>query len=347
MLAGEYAVLRGGHALAVTVDRSMTVAVTFDPAAFSWIVKSNIWEEPREISDLSTPHSDPLCRAVQASAKRHSLHGGTVEIQSTIDIADGIGSSSALRLGVCSAFHLLKHDRDPKRPSGIPLDCVLQAWALQAENQGTASGYDIATQYAGGLVEFSFQYEANTWTPKWFRHDLDLLSEYVHIFVGGSGAPTSTTLQSTASWLDGGNRFERLIDTSENLIDAFLNAIRWQSPENFRRLIACTAAQRVMFAGSPHFPLAVAEKLTNLPGIDTKWSWKTTGAGGEDAILLIGPHKSIQPAAQELWSMGWHRLEAPFTSSGIRIDSLDFARPTSTDHSPIAKPGATVARRRL
>lgn len=347
MLAGEYAVLRGGHALAVTVDRSMTVDVKFDPAAFSWIVKSNIWDEPREVTDSKLPETDPLCRAVQASARRHGLQGGTVEIQSSIEIADGIGSSSALRLGVCSAFHLLKHNRDPQRHSGVPLDCVMQAWALQAENQGVASGYDIATQYAGGLVEFSFQYEANVWTPKWFKHELDMLGDYVHVFVGGHGAPTSTTLQSTASWLDSGNRFERLIDTSENLVDAFLNAIRWQSPENFRRLVICTSAQRAMFGGSPHFPLAVAEKLANIPGIDTKWSWKTTGAGGEDAILLIGPLRSIQPAAQELWSMGWHRLEAPFTPSGIRIDSLDVEIQPTHELTHTVKSGAAAARRRL
>lgn len=349
MLAGEYAVLRGGHALAVTIDRSMIVDVTFDPGASKWLIKSNIWDRPREVSDFKSIQTDPLCRAVQAAAKRVNLNGGTVEIASNIEIADGIGSSSALRLGVCAAFQLLKYDRDPLRPSGVSLDSVKQAWALQTENQGTASGYDIATQYVGGLVEFTYHYEENVWTPKWFKHELETLKDYVHVFVGGNGAPTSSTLQTTASWLDGGVRFERLIDTSENLVDAFLNAIRWPSTDNFRRLIMCTSAQRAIFAAGPHFPLTVADALVNLPGVDNKWSWKTTGAGGEDALLLIGARHTLSQAEEALGALGWHRLNAPFTPSGIRIEALSSltTNPVPPDYSASSSPGAIAPRRRL
>ena len=349
MLAGEYAVLRGGHALAVTIDRSMVVDVTYDPSATKWTIKSNIWDAPREVADFKSIQTDPLCRAVQAAAKRVNLSGGVVDIHSNIEIADGIGSSSALRLGVCAAFQLLKQDRDPLRPSGVSLDSMKQAWALQTENQGMASGYDIATQYVGGLVEFTYHYDENVWTPKWFKHDLETLKDYVHVFVGGNGAPTSSTMQTTASWLDGGVRFERLIDTSENLVDSFLNMIRWPSIENFRRLIMCTSAQRAIFAAGPHFPLSVAEALANVPGIDSKWSWKTTGAGGEDALLLIGPRNALTLAEEALGNLGWHRLNAPFTSSGIRIDALSNAQPTpaTPDYSASANPGAIAPRRRL
>lgn len=349
MLAGEYAVLRGGHALAVTVDRTMIIDVRHEPNAKSWVIKSNIWDAPREVVDFKTPQSDPLCRAVQAAAKRNGLYGGSVEIQSNIEIADGIGSSSALRLGICSAFHLIKNDRDPLRQSGVAMDCIKQAWALQTENQGMASGYDIATQYAGGLVEFTYQYDDNVWTPKWFKHDLETLKDYVHVFVGGNGAPTSSTLQTTASWLDSGVRFDRLIDTSENLVDAFLNAIRWPSVANYRRMIMCTAAQRGIFAAGPHFPLSVAEVLATLPGIDTKWSWKTTGAGGEDAILLIGSNSLIVLAEEALATLGWRRLNASFISSGIHIENLSTlsSPPVGPEYPASAKPGATAPRRRL
>lgn len=349
MLAGEYVVLRGGHALAVTVDRKMTIDVKIDSSINKWIIKSNIWDTPKEVNDFKAPQSDPLCRAVQASAKRHSLYGGEVTIQSDIEIADGIGSSSALRLGICAAFQLLKNDRDTSRPTGIALDCVKQAWALQTENQGSASGYDIATQYVGGLVEFTYHYEDNVWTPKWFKHELEALKDYVHVFVGGNGAPTSSTLQSTASWLDSGVRFDRLVETSENLVDAFLNAIRWPSTDTYRRLISCVAAQRAIFAASPHFPISVAEVLANLPGLDSRWSWKTTGAGGEDAILIIGPRHAILPAEEALSGRGWRRLAGGFTSTGIQIESLSNTPipATTPDYPASTKPGATAPRRRL
>ena len=318
MLAGEYAVLRGGHSLAATLTCGMTISVEWDPHAAKWEIHSNLWTEPKFVEDDHSPQREMLCRAIQFAAKRTGMHGGKITVSSDIEIEHGIGSSSALRLGICAAFFTLNSPL-ASQSKNIPREAIEAAWQLQSEGQGIASGYDIVSQYTGGLVEFSYEYENNKWKPHWFRHNLAAASEIVHIFVGGSGAPTTQTLQTMASWLDGGNRAERLMDTSEWLVDAFNEAIQWPSTANLKRLITATSLSRGLFTGNPHFPNIVAAALAEVPGLDQTWSWKTTGAGGEDAILLIGGALETKEAAKRLWKEGWHRLDHSFSMAGARI----------------------------
>lgn len=329
MLAGEYAVLRGGHALAATLSCGMTVRVEWDSEAAEWEIHSNLWSDPKFVTDNHTPQLDMLCRAVQFAARRVGMHGGRVHVTSDIEVQHGIGSSSALRLGICGAFLALKYGPDAQRPGGIPLDAVHAAWQLQSEGQGIASGYDIAAQYAGGLVEFSFEYGENKWKPHWYRHPLNGLDSIVHVFVGGRGAPTANTTQTTTSWLDGAHRIEKLLETSESLVDLFNVAIQWPENSHLRRLKAACGTMRNLFVGSPHFPVNVSDQLSQVPGMDKSWSWKTTGAGGEDAILLIGRPSEIGAAASKLWEIGWHRLTYNFAADGCRIVSFSSGEAAS------------------
>jgi mevalonate kinase len=322
MLAGEYSVLRGGHALAVALSGGMTVKVEWDPQAAQWEIHSGLWPEPKIVFDDHTPQLDMLCRAVQFMAKQTGMHGGKVTVHSLIEVKHGVGSSSALRLGVCGAFLALKNGPDLSRAGGISLEATHAAWQLQSEGQGLASGYDIISQYAGGLAEFNFEYEHNKWKPKWFRHELEGLSDIVHVFVGGKGAPTAPTIQTTTSWLEGGNRFERLLDISETLIDALNMTVQWPDKTNLRKLTSACGAARHVLSGSPHFPTDLAMELSSVIGLDQTWSWKTTGAGGEDAIILVGTRTGIQHAAEKLWASGWHRIEHEFTMTGAHIVSI-------------------------
>jgi mevalonate kinase len=333
MLAGEYAVLRGGHSLAVTVDIGMNVKLSWIPTAAAWTINSNLWEKPKIVDDDHTPQKDILCRAVQFAAKKTGLHGGTISITSALDVKHGLGSSSALRLGVCGAFFALQQAEKHGFAQSIPRESLNAAWQLQSEAQGLASGYDVVTQYVGGLVEFNFDYSDNKWVPHWFKHHRDGLDSFVHVYVGGCGAPTTQTVQTTASWLDFGSRLDKFLDVSETLIDAFNLCIQQPNTTSLKALIAACAASRAQFAGSPHFPGNIAANLGLLPGIDKKWTWKTTGAGGEDAILLIGEQHETVAAAARLTELGWHRLNVKFSDMGGHI----LQPPLTSDSTVLAQ----------
>jgi mevalonate kinase len=319
MLAGEYAVLRGGHCLAATIDTGMLVSISWDPLAASWTINSNLWKTPKIVEDDHTPQKDILCRAVQFAAKKSGLHGGTISIVSELDVRHGLGSSSALRLGICAGFIALQQSDKHELATVLPREALHSAWQLQGESQGQASGYDIVTQFVGGLVEFDYGYQDNKWTPHWFKHSVVGLDKFVHIFVGGRGAPTAETIMTTSSWLDLGGRLEKFLDVSETLVDAFNYCLHQLTAASIKNLVCASAASRSLFIGSPNFPAKLATSLSSLPGIDKKWSWKTTGAGGEDAILLIGLQEEIHGVEAALNKHGWQRLDTRFSDHGAHL----------------------------
>lgn len=338
MLAGEYAVLRGGHALAVTIDSGMSVSLKWEPHAASWSIFSSLWDSPKTVSDDHTPQTDILCRAVQLAAKKTGFHGGTINVASALDIRHGLGSSSALRLGICGAFFALQeHNKNHLTPV-IPRESINAAWQLQSESQGLASGYDIVTQYVGGIVEFSFEYLSNKWSPHWFKHHVGSLNKFVHVFVGGQGAPTTQTMHTTNSWLDSAGRLDKIMDVSESLVDSFSQCLHYPSKRSLRELIYNCAVSRSLFVGNPHFPAELATKLGQIAGVDSTWSWKTTGAGGEDAILLIGEQAQISDAESSLKQSGWYRLNANFSDQGAKvITSTDMTYPQRDSQPTITK----------
>ena len=333
MLAGEYSVLRGGHSLALTLDVGMSIKLSWNPTAAAWTIHSNLWDKPKIVDDDHTPQKDILCRAVQFAAKKTGLHGGTISITSALDVRHGLGSSSALRLGVCGAFFALQNSEKHGPSPVIPRESLNAAWQLQSEAQGLASGYDVVTQFVGGLVEFNFDYHDGKWAPHWFKHNYGSIEEFLHIYVGGEGAPTTQTVQTTASWLDFGSRMEKFLDISESLVDSFNIYLHQPDTKSSKALISACAASRGQFVGSPHFPANIAANLAAIPGLDKTWSWKTTGAGGEDALLLLGKQDQIKDAVARLSDLGWHQLDARFSSMGARIVSSTEL----TDTAPLIK----------
>jgi mevalonate kinase len=338
MLAGEYAVLKGGHALASTINQSMFIHVSLDPASYVWNVESDLWQTPSSVDmrHQSQQHSDPLLQSVFALAKRHGLSGGTIRVRSDLDIHHGAGTSSALRLGIAGAMQTLKYGRGATHPSGINPTCMGHAWELQRLSQGIASGYDIATQFYGGLVEFHRNAEDHVWNPHVFKHPVAYLNSWCHVFVGGRGAPTTQTIQSSTHWLDGGHRYDRMIDLSEAVVDAMMMHLRFPSTASLRNCIHSIAMQRALFSGTPSFPAELSNALASTSGADSLWGWKTTGAGGEDAILVIADPRQLANPRKTLESLGWSKAEFEFASSGISIQALHLndSKPNAPAREP-------------
>jgi mevalonate kinase len=218
-------------------------------------------------------------------------------------------------------MEVLKHGRDLSLTQNIGRNVLEMAWTLQHEAQGQASGYDLVTQYLGGLVEFYADQTNDHWHPHWFRLPVDGLADFVHVFVGGAGTPTTSALQTTSQWLDNGNRSDKLSDISEAMVDAFVRQIRFPTVVSQRQLFATIADHRTFFMSSPLFPSEISSELAQCQGHDIVWSWKTTGAGGEDAILILGSLENAKPGIKLLLSRGWRRLDAKFSENGIRLTS--------------------------
>lgn len=329
MLAGEYSVLSGGRALAATLNRRLDVTVVAQPDLGPFVsVESNLWDEARRIEAGHDPNDyqdEPLLEAVARGMQLHGVTGVAVKVGSELDVNFGIGSSSALRLAVLIALEdyarLRRGDGSLRRDA--LWGAAREALRLQRHAQKQASGYDIATQLVGGLALFSPAAELDEWPAACVAAPatrFDALHRLVHVFVGGRGAPTGRVTTETLTWLKERGLLLRVAAATEDLIEDFHRALAEPDDAKQRGLLARAAgAHRKIFSASPHFPHALAVALGGLPGCDTSWSFKTTGAGGEDALLLLGDATDIAPAAALLEGAGWRRLPQPFAPFGTEI----------------------------
>ena len=214
----------------------------------------------------------------------------------------GFGSSSAIRLGLLIALHSLKH----RTPSSQEACWAMgkHAFQLQKSQQKIASGYDLATQLSGGLVHIQPTAE---WPGKVTRLcPPEIADSWLHFWRGGRGNPTGATIHSTTEFLKRTDGYEAFIQQMNRLVETLKN--RLLGAMDLSYVIREAATCRMMMEPCPDFPTGLATGLKSLPGVDQTWTFKTTGAGGEDALLLIGEEHHLAPAFQYLRDHHWEPL---------------------------------------
>ncbi|MEI8025604.1 MAG: hypothetical protein WCI18_04570 [Pseudomonadota bacterium] len=295
MLSGEYAVLNGGRALAHTLNKRLAVEVLQSTKETSII--SDLWAKKKYYRE---DDPDFICQSLKYfESVFGKLPPLEIKINSDIEINYGIGSSSALRLSLFAA--LQKH---------LNLDCSMLdiaqlAYKDQKRAQGQASGYDTLTQALGGLVEMTI--DEDIW-PKSSKQTKSCHLERIQMLVGGKGAPTRETLESVSQWLTSNRDSHSLQAVSEDLTDAWLGS-------DFPILLEKIEAHRLFFDGAPRFPRELSQALKPHQNL-SQWSWKLTGAGGEDALIVVG---NIPTEARLVFqNFGWRRADFTFSGEGLK-----------------------------
>lgn len=317
MLAGEYAILKGSPCVATTVDRYMHIKIS-EPLSreAGWQVSSDLWSSDYGLEDIPPVLEDnPLIQLLRYVMTHYRLPPLRVEISSQFAVSDGLGSSSALRLGVlCGLAKAFPAEFLPDIAGGDAMESMARlAWHLQKEHQGFASGYDTLTQFHGGFIHFRPDYEKwpGELTPLTRMH-----VDWLHLFTGGQGAPTASVTYSTQSWLKAENLETSLIDRSNLLTEKLRHTLgRLEAPSG--ELFQAVGQLRSLFEKSPHYPHGLLRGLSDLEGKDRDWSYKTSGAGGEDAILLFGSEKALAKPMALLRAAKWQKLPVRFGVSGV------------------------------
>lgn len=365
MLCGEYDVLFGGTSLSCSTDHGLTVTLSpkdDDKAPVS--IASSLWPEEILLGDPFNDYSEtPLLDAVVQAFRRFDLplRGYRVSVSSQLEPTHGVGSSSALRLGVSLACHLAHtwlsdktHHVDISMSKALDFtasewEVVRFAYKLQKSQQKNASGYDFVTQYLGGLILFTPPLYANgdapltalkTWPASAQSIDdrypdvISHLNDLVDIYVGGKGAATTGHIKDCMTALHSDQMQQELRKVSQELSTAFQDALTSpiisqsiksavdeQEPgvhhlphNDIADLCSAMGNHRRFFESLPHFPVKIGEQLGQVPGLDETWSYKTTGAGGEDAILVAGHRQGRQDVEAVLAGLGWFRAPFKFAS---------------------------------
>ena len=311
MLSGEYAVLRGEPALAVAVDRHMTIEAEAGDGETP-ILSSDLWAGTQNLDENS---ADYFHRAVAGMIWKTGVVPGRVSITSDLNIKHGLGTSSALRLGVSMALRVLAGEENGKSTWA---EAAENAIKLQRAAQGYASGYDVMTQWHGGLIRFvSSTAQGDGYAVD--RFATSGLVDRVHVVGGGQGAPTATMIQAVRAYMD--KRQNDLMRVNSDLTNALTAAIEADGGD-WRSVYQAAGEHRKFMAAAPEQPGALLAELGAIAGCDESWSVKTTGAGGEDALLLFGEREAISPALKLLADKGWERLPVSFTDRGGEVSCL-------------------------
>lgn len=357
MLAGEYSVLSPlGSALALTTTPRLTLECEAVPAAKPRLtLTSAYWTQPLEVSLIDQPSSaesaaetwyEQVARAAfkRSFAQLEQPYHVTLAVDRSLDISFGLGSSSALTL---ASFAALASAAETAQDSAAePKSELLQA-AYQmvarsnAQGEPLASGYDLVTQWHGGLVQTTpFDDQWGRWPYRSQQLAAGQnLNEQLQIWVGGKGAPTTKVVggvlanlklgyepglqrRKSQLWPPGGDwlSFCELSDRLVEQMSQFLVGDE-ERPSLLLMTLVKLHRQHLHSVQPPEFQ-PFLEALANLPDCDESFTFKTTGAGGEDALLLIGPPEHLTAPAELLSQQGWYRLPGQPTGQGLRVESL-------------------------
>ena len=142
----------------------------------------------------------------------------------------------------------------------------------------------------------------------------------VHLFVGGQGADTAVVVRDTMKWIDGQGHVPMVVASME-LQYAFTNALR--DLTNLKSLIEAVAQWREWFSDSPHFPKHIESALRSVSWLDQRWSWKTSGAGGEDALIIVGHRKDLVDVSTCLAEQGWQPFKYAIAERGMQLRQVE------------------------
>ena len=329
MLSGEYAVLFGGRSVAMAFDRYMKIKVK-PRRDEQLMIDSDLWDAPI-VADPRHPklQKSPLGRVIEWLHQQDRCPAADVIIRSELKPEDGFGSSSAVSLGCLLALYLAC---EPQLLKTLPYEQNLGqfdviwklarlCWQQQKRRQPAASGYDFLSQSLGGVTILTP--DELQWPGQYQRFAANPLRGLpMRIFKGGRGAPTGPIMSDTLTWISTSNRKHEIVQASED----FTNRLKTQlfhddsSPccptADFYG--SCGRFRRVFFH-SPHYPHELLDRLEKLDGCDKSWSFKTTGAGGEDAVLLFGEPTALEAPEQYLRESGWSPVPHQLDSTGIAL----------------------------
>lgn len=317
MLSGEYAVLFGERSLAFAIDRHMDVYVS-ESSDECFHVSTDLWNEELVFKSFDEVPEDkkktPLIRALQVSQQAFSNTALKIEIRSQMDASAGMGTSSAVILGCTIASSLFAKNTVTTSPMKL-------AYQVQKDIQGNASGYDVLTQSVGALVAMKPDEE---W-PGHYEQITDVEAsfyKFIHLFAGGKGSATGPLLQETLNAFHDEKMRAHLLKLSSRLTGAFIHFLKTE--ENFEILVDAVREHREFFSEFPHFPKDLCNALKEIPGCDQRWTFKTTGAGGEDSLLFIGDYEDLRPVREFMTAKKWYELNCSFHEEGAKVESHDL-----------------------
>lgn len=341
LISGEYSILEGSNGLSFAVDKRLNCYVSYSKGIKIKSNFCNFEEIYKNYNDIKIKNDkfDILRNAVHKALINNDLNNVSIEINSEIDPSYGIGSSSALIISIISSLRIykeiIKKGDKFKNKDLMSLEKYLSdakvGFNWQRENQKRASGYDFLTEVVGGFVAFEsgIVHKKDIWLYE-FNHINTVYdkNKYFRLYVGGKGAPTTSTTNRTYAQLKEKNLFislKKINDKITNETTKFINNYEIKI-NNFLYIIKDTFKEHLNIISETDgkLPEKWVSHIISLEGFEKSFNFKSTGAGGEDALLFIGDFDSVPNLDSDLKKIGLHRLDCSIACEGIYSEILNM-----------------------
>jgi len=314
VLCGEYAVLDGAPAICLAVNRRARVTAVVTGQAEHTVVAPGHCEEERRfrVVDgrfdwLDAGDEFELLECLWRASGFRADSGLTLVLDTSgfldrpTGAKTGIGSSAALAVALAGALHELNDT------GGEPLDAAHRGH-LDFQN-GLGSGVDIASAYAGGLIEFTMKSELAVPLPMPQRLDCRLL---------WSGSPASTGKKLERYTKHGARPSRAALDYSARRM-----AAAWRDGETTALLREYRDYVRVLQEFSSDHALGIFDaghaSLVDAAA-DAGLVYKPCGAGGGDIGMVIGADsQAIEDFLATALPPSFEVLDLAIDPAGLRV----------------------------
>ncbi len=320
LLLGEFAVLEGWPALAITLDRR--IGVVLEPFEVDGVLlESPIWPRPWTLgwTDLALGALQPeALRLVLpllrrwADAARGDAPGLRLRFDEGFPVRWGLGSSSASTLALAAVLQAAAGE-------GVAgaRDLFVAAREAQRGAQGLASGYDVATQMVGGLVSFRGMGDDAAWA----RQPIEGVRG--HILVAWTGTKVSTAEMvraARATHPPGDPLYARMGAVAEE-------ALRILPSGDLERLGALLRQGQVLLEDLGCVPPELRAILRAMAGDPDILGAKLSGAGGGDCVIVLADDPAGAAATCE--HHGLQVLPLSPTEDGLDVETLSVGEEPS------------------
>lgn len=260
-LVGEHVVVYGKPAVIAAIDRRCYVSLTQTNDKTVEIISKNysvsetmqvddvlqktkharkIWDEFMETKDTETlfpltkhPLDYPFL-AVGESILKFPLkeNGLRIEIDSSIPIGSGCGSSSAIAVTIAGGIQKLLFGKID------PGDVYQIALRIEEYKHGTPSGGDPATVLYGGFVWFENNSQSKTITPLDIALDKALWNNFLLVDTGKPKESTGEMIGIVREFMNSDpEKADKLFSNQESLTNQLISLLKAKNPEETIRVI--------------------------------------------------------------------------------------------------------------
>ena len=297
MLFGEYAVLEGHRAIAMSLDRRIACRAERGGDRLR-ISAPGVFEPEVDLpaSVLAFDEApDPRLRLLWPLLRTHSKESG-VSLRFDADFPPvwGLGSSSASSLAAAAAL------------AGLGPDRFGEVLAAQRALQGSASGYDVATQLLGGFV--LYRGGAN---PSMERLDVPRM-QWLLAWTGSKVSTGMMIGRVRDRFPPGHSLYAHIGALSEVAVDLLCGGHQ-------RALGEAMNEGQGLLEQLGAVPPELGELVGGLQGEPSIFGARMTGAGGGDSILLLVSDREAATAA--IQARGFEILDVAPENEGLRMES--------------------------